>query len=78
MNGGAADLDGDDGIERSDGSLKRFEVRVFVWEDTEAASVNPQADTGMHVLCGGLKPRATLGLHSRDIRSATRIARADV
>ena len=50
MDGGAADLDGDDGVEDADGGLEGLEVAILVGEDTEAAGVDAKADTGVHVL----------------------------
>lgn len=62
MDGGAADLDGDDGVERADGGLEGREEVVLVREDAEVAGLDAQADTGGDVLLGRLEPRVALRL----------------
>ena len=62
MDGGAASLDGDDGVEHANGSLERLQILVLVWEHTEEAVVHPEADTSVDVLLRGLEPRISLGL----------------
>ena len=62
MDGGAADLDGDDGVEHANGSLERLQILVLVWEHTEDDVVHPEANTSVDVLLRGLEPRISLGL----------------
>ena len=62
MDGGAAHLDGDDGVEGADGGLEGLEVAVLVREDTEVARVDAQTYSGVHVLLGRLEPGVTLSL----------------
>lgn len=62
MDGGAAGLDGDDRVEGPDGSLEGLQVAVLVREHAEVARVNPETDTDMDVLLGGLEPSVPLGL----------------
>lgn len=62
MDGGAADLDGDDGVEGADGGLKGREEVVLVGEDAEVAGLDAQTDAGGDVLLGRLEPRVALRL----------------
>lgn len=62
MDGGAADLDGDDGVEDADGVLKRLEGVVLVWEDAEVVVVDADTGSGVRVFLGRLEPRIPLGL----------------
>lgn len=62
MDGGAAHLDGDDGVEGADGGLEGLEVAVLVGEDAEVARVDAQTHPGVHVLLGRLEPGVALGL----------------
>ena len=62
MHRGAADLDGDDGVEDADGGLEGLQVLVLVWEHTEVVVVHSKADAGMDILLRGLEPGVALGL----------------
>ena len=62
MNSGTADLDRDDGVQRAHGCLEWLEVGVVVGEDAEATTTDPETDTGVDVLLGGLEPGIALRL----------------
>ena len=62
MDSRAANLDGDDGVEGTDGGLEGLEVSVLVGKDAKVACVDAETDTGVHVLLGGFKPGITLSL----------------
>lgn len=62
MDSCATDLHSDDRIECSDSRLESLEVLVLVGEHPEAAVVDAEADPGMYVLFGRLKPRVPLRL----------------
>lgn len=65
VDGGAADLDGDDGVQDAHGGLEGLEVHVLVGEHSEDACVDAEADTGMDVLLRGLEPRVSLSLKGK-------------
>ena len=65
VDGGAASLDSDDGVECTHRSLERLEVAVLVGENAEAAWVYTKTNTDMDVLLGRLEPRITLSLQTR-------------
>ena len=62
VDGCAADLDRDDGVEDAHGGLEGLEVGVVVGEDAEATTTDPETDTGVDVLLGGLEPGVALRL----------------
>ena len=62
VDGGAASLDSDDGVECTHRSLERLEVAVLVGENAEAAWVYTKTNTDMDVLLGRLEPGVALGL----------------
>ena len=62
MDGRAAHLDGDDGVEDPNGSLEGLEVAVLVRKDTELVVRHAEADSGVHVLFRGLEPGIPLRL----------------
>ena len=57
-----ASLDGHDGVESPYGSLKKFEMSIFVGEHPEFTRVYPKTNTRVYVLLRGLKPGVTLSL----------------
>ena len=65
MDRGAADLDGDDGVEDADGGLEGDEVAVLVGEDAEVVVRHAETHSGVDVLLRGLEPRLALCLPSR-------------
>ena len=50
MDRGAADLDGNDGVEDADGGLEGLEVTVLVGENAEVVVRDAEADAGVDVL----------------------------
>ncbi len=66
VNGGRAYLHRNDGVKHPDCCLEGFEEMVFIWEDTEAAIVNPQTNTSRDGFLRGLEPSVTLGLGSSE------------
>ena len=50
MDGGTADLDGDDWVQDLHGRLEGFEVNVVIGEQTKVPAVDPQADARVDVL----------------------------
>ena len=62
MDGGAADLDSDSGVQDTNRSLEGLEAEVLVGEDAEEPGVDAQADPGVDVLLRGLEPRVSLCL----------------
>ena len=62
VDGGAANLDRDDGVQCAHGSLEGLQMRVLIGEDTEETVVDTKADAGVDVLFRGLEPSITLGL----------------
>ena len=65
MDGSAANLDRDDGVEDTDGDLERLEILVLVREHTEVVVVHPEADTRVNVLLRWLEPRIALRLEQK-------------
>ena len=62
MNRSTSHLDGDDRVEKADGSFEWFEVSVLIGEHAKGALTNAQTNTGVDVFFGGLEPGITLGL----------------
>ena len=65
MDGGTANLDGNNGVKDPDGRLERLEVLVLVREHAEVPIVHSKADTSVDILLGRLEPRISLGLDER-------------
>ena len=65
MDGGAANLHGDDGVKDPNGRLERLEVLVLVREHPKVVVVDPKADTRMYVLLRWFKPRIPLSLQHK-------------
>jgi hypothetical protein len=64
VNGSAADLDGDEGIQTTDGGFEGSELEVFIRKDTKAGGVDvdTEGDTSLDGLFLGLEPGLALGL----------------
>ena len=62
MNGSAANLDRDDGVEDTDGGLEGLQVLVLVREHPEVVVINSEADTRVDILLRGLEPCIPLSL----------------
>ena len=71
MDGSAANLDRDDGVEDTDGDLERLEILVLVREHAEVVVVHPEADTRVNVLLRWLEPRIPLSLSHRSVSERT-------
>ncbi len=62
MDGCAAYLDGNNGVEGAYGGLEGLEVAILVWEDTEMTCVDTDTDTSVDVLLRRLEPGISLRL----------------
>ena len=67
VDGGAAHLDGDDGVEGADCGLEGLEVAVLVRQDAKVASVDAETDSGVEILLGRLEPGVPLCLFTNII-----------
>ena len=62
MDSRTSDLDGNHGVQGTNGSFEWCEVVVFVWEDTKHAWFDSEAYTARHVLFGWFEPCVALCL----------------
>ena len=62
MDGGAADLDSDGGVQDTDRSLEGLEAEVLVGEDAVLAAVDAERNADGDVVLIGAEPGVTLGL----------------